>query len=204
MHALIITNVQHDFLPGGQIGIAHADEIIPLINALMNKFSPIIATMAWHPKGHVHFASTHGKSPGDKISVNGFEQILWPEHCLQDTQGAKLAEELNKKKIEATFHCGIDLKIDSYSVFFDNAKKRSTGLADFLKKKGVKDVSFVGLATDYCILFSVLDALALGFQTTVIRDACKAINLQPGDEEKAVKKMQAQGANIIFSSELLV
>ncbi|HSX10725.1 MAG TPA: bifunctional nicotinamidase/pyrazinamidase, partial [Chlamydiales bacterium] len=185
MKTLIITDVQHDFMPGGALGVPGANAIVPVINRLIPKFEHVLATLDWHPPHHISFASSHGKKVGEKILVAGHEQILWPDHCVQNTRGARLADGLHQERIEAVFHKGTDLKIDSYSTFFDNARTRHTGLAEHLRKHGLKDLYFVGLATDYCVLYSVLDALELGFNVWVIRDACRAINLKPGDEERA-------------------
>lgn len=200
---LIITDVQHDFMPGGALGIAGAQAIIPVINALMPHFEHLFATLDWHPKNHVSFAKTHGMNPGETIRMGEIEQILWPVHCVQDTWGAELANGLHKEKIEASFHKGVDPKVDSYSTFFDGARKRSTGLADRLRKEGLSDLYFVGLATDYCVLYSVLDALEMGFKATVIRDACRPINLHPGDEERALQKMSKKGARIAVSADFI-
>lgn len=202
MKTLIITDVQHDFMPGGALGVAGANEIIPVINELIPKFDHILATQDWHPRRHISFASTHNKQIGEKILVDGVEQILWPDHCIQNTHGAELARGLHREKIAATLHKGTDLKIDSYSTFYDNARKRHTGLAKHLHKHDLKDLYFVGVATDYCVLYSVLDSLELGFNTWVIQDACRAINLNPGDEKRALEKMLAKGAQIIQSSEI--
>jgi nicotinamidase/pyrazinamidase len=200
MRALIITDVQHDFLPGGALGIQGGNAIIPVINALIPKFEHVFATQDWHPKNHISFASAHGKKPGDQIRLGETEQILWPDHCIQNTHGAELAKGLNKEKIEAVFHKGVDLKVDSYSTFFDNARRRSTGLADRLKKEKIDELYFVGLTIEYCVFYSVLDALELGFKAMVIKDACRAIDSREG--EKALEKMKEKGARVIHSSEI--
>lgn len=200
MKTLIITDVQHDFLPGGALAVPGGDEIIPVINRILPQFNHVFATLDWHPPHHMSFASTHKKKPGDLIWVNGMQQILWPDHCIQNTYGAEIAESLHKEKIEMTFHKGTSPDVDSYSTFFDNARKRSTGLGDYLKKLHLKDLYFVGLATDYCVLYSVLDALDLGFKVWVIRDACRAINIKSDDEQKAFEKMAAHGARVIQST----
>ncbi len=197
MKTLIITDVQNDFLPGGALGIPGSDAIVEIINQMMPPFNHIVATQDWHPPHHVSFASTHHKKVGEVIQVNGVEQILWPDHCLQHSRGADFSPKLHRERIEAIFHKGTDPKIDSYSTFFDNARKRHTGLADYLHKHHLKELYFVGLATDYCVLYSVLDALDLGFNAWVIKEACRAINLKPGDEEKALEKMRSKGAKII-------
>lgn len=195
MKTLIITDVQHDFMPGGALGVPGGNEIVPVINRLMPKFDHVIATLDWHPPRHISFASTHKKKVGEKISVAGREQMLWPDHCVQHTRGADFAGGLHKERIEAIFHKGTDPKVDSYSTFFDNARTHHTGLAEHLRKRNLHDLYFVGLATDYCVLYSVLDALELGFNVWVIRDACRAI----GDEEQALEQMRKRGARVIES-----
>lgn len=202
MKTLIITDLQHDFLPGGALGIPGGDAIIPIINRILPKFDHVFATQDWHPPHHVSFASVHGKKVGEVIQVGGHTQILWPDHCIQNTYGSELAKGLHRGQIEAIFHKGTDPKVDSYSTFFDDNRKRSTGLALHLQKHQLKDLYFVGLATDYCVLYSVLDSLELGFQSWVIRDACKAINLHEGDEKRAILTMQSKGAHMIQSSEI--
>jgi nicotinamidase/pyrazinamidase len=200
---LIITDVQRDFMPGGALGVSGANFIIPIINQLSFKFDRIVAVRDWHPPGHISFASTHGKRIGETIQVGNIEQILWPDHCIQDTRGAELADGLQTEKIEALFDKGTDLLIDSYSAFFDSNRHRSTGLADFLQEQKIKNLYFVGVATDYCILYSVLDALELGFKVTVILDACRAINRRLGDETKAIDAMKTKGAKMINAEEFL-
>ncbi|MBX7067402.1 MAG: bifunctional nicotinamidase/pyrazinamidase [Parachlamydiales bacterium] len=202
MKTLIITDVQHDFLPGGSLAVPGGDEVIAVINLILPRFNHVFATQDWHPPQHMSFASTHKKQPSETIWINGMQQILWPDHCIQNTYGAEIAESLNREQIEKIFHKGSSPDVDSYSTFFDNARKRSTGLADHLKKLHLKDLYFVGLATDYCVLYSVLDALDLQFKVWVIRDACRAINLNPRDEEKAFEKMRSHGAKIIESGQI--
>ncbi len=203
MKTLIIVDVQHDFMPGGALGIAEANAIVPIINRLIPHFDHVFATQDWHPSHHVSFATTHQKKVGERIQVGEVEQILWPVHCVQGTWGAELAEGLHQEKIEAVFHKGVDPRVDSYSTFFDNARKRATGLAERLHRQKLSDLYFVGLATDCCVLYSALDALDLGFQTSIIRDACRAIDLNPGDEKRALEKMRQRGARILLSQEVL-
>lgn len=203
MKTLIITDLQHDFMPGGPLEVPYANEIIPIVNLLIPHFEHVIAVLDWHPANHVSFSTTHQKKEGEVLHVHGLEQILWPPHCIQKTHGAQLANGLHKERIEKTFHKGIDADMDSYSVFFDNIRHRSTGLASYLRGKHLKDLYFVGVALDYCILYSTLDALMLGFTVTVIRDACRAINLYPRNDEKALETMRAKGATIALSSDFL-
>lgn len=200
---MIITDVQRDFMPGGALGVSGANFIIPIVNQLEGFFDHVIAVRDWHPAGHVSFASTHGKRTGEVIQVGNVDQILWPDHCLQDTRGAQLSDGLETTKIEAVFDKGTDPLVDSYSAFFDSERHRSTGLADFLKKHKLKNLYFVGVAIDYCILYSVLDALELGFNVTVILDACRAINRRLGDEQRAIDAMKAKGAKITTAEEVL-
>lgn len=202
MKTLIITDVQNDFLPGGALGVKGGDAVIPVINRIIPLFDLVIATQDWHPPHHISFASAHLRKPGDVIQVGDRKQILWPDHCVQNTHGAELAKGLHREKVEAIFHKGTDPNIDSYSVFFDNARKRHTGLAPYLQKKKMKNLYFAGLATDYCILYSVFDALELGFAVWVIKDACRGIGLHPGDEERAFTQMQEKGATLIQSGEI--
>ncbi len=204
MQALIVVDMQKDFMPGGPLGTPGGDEIIPIINQMMDKFPIVLATNDWHPKGHVSFAASHpGKKVGDRIQVGEIEQILWPVHCVQETEGAEFAKGLHTEKIKEVFYKGTDLRVDSYSTFFDNAHLRKTGLEEYLKKQGIQKIVLVGVATEYCVLFSTWDALALGFEVMVIRDGCKAINLQPEDEKNALEKMKKEGANIVMAKEVL-
>lgn len=197
MKALVIVDMQNDFMPGGALGVPGADGLIQIINALIPQFSLIVASQDWHPADHISFASNHpGKKPGDQIEVAGQTQVLWPVHCVYHTFGAELASRLNKEKIAACFYKGTDKDIDSYSAFFDNAGRRSTGLGEYLKSSGVTDVYLVGVATDYCVLYSALDAIDLDFKVHVITGACRPINLDPGDEERALAAIAAKGGEI--------
>lgn len=203
MKALLIVDMQNDFMPGGALPVPKGNEIISLINALIPKFSLVLASQDWHPKDHISFAVNHpGKKVGDVIKVGGVEQILWPVHCVHYTKGAELVDQLKKDSIESTFYKGVDRTIDSYSTFFDNARARSTGLADFLHTRQIDEIYIAGVATDYCVLYSALDAMDLGFKVHVIVDACRAINLKPNDEKKALQLMQAKGAHLITSKEV--
>ena len=203
MKALIIVDVQNDFLPGGALAVPRGDEIIPLVNDLQNGFELVLATQDWHPPDHGSFAANHpGKKPGDRIMLDGIEQILWPVHCVQNTLGAEFAPGFATKRITRVFQKGVDPRIDSYSTFFDNAHRRATGLDDYLKQRGVTDVYLAGLALDYCVKYSVLDACQLGFSAHVIVDACRGIDLAPGDVDLAIKEMKASGANILKTGDL--
>jgi nicotinamidase/pyrazinamidase len=203
MNALIIVDLQNDFLPGGALPVPRGDEIIPLVNDLRKKFELVVATQDWHPANHESFAANHpGKKAGDRIMLDGIEQILWPVHCVQNTGGAEFARSLETKGFARVFQKGTDPNIDSYSAFFDNAHQRATGLGDYLKERRVSDVFLCGLALDYCVKFSVLDARQLGFNAHVVVDACRGIDLKPGDVERAIKEMKAAGAAVLHRCEL--
>lgn len=204
MKTLLIVDMQNDFMPGGSLPVPHGDEIIPLINQLIPKFDLVLATQDWHPHDHISFAANHpGKKPGELLKLDGMEQILWPVHCVRGTKGAELVGALSKEAIAAIFYKGTDQMIDSYSTFFDNARGKSTGLDEYLETRGIDELHIAGVATDYCVLYSVLDALEIGFKVTVISDACRAINLKPEDEQKALKLMHKKGARIITSKEII-
>ncbi len=195
--------MQNDFMPNGALGVVGGDRLIPLINKLIPRFDVVVAVQDWHPQNHISFALNHpGKKIGDLIEVAGYSQALWPVHCVQHSHGAELVEMLNKKEINAQFHKGTDPKIDSYSAFFDNARLRSTGLEDYLRKHRVSDIYFAGLATDYCVLYSTFDAVDLGFSTYVIIDACVGIDVKKGDVEKSLQVITAIGAKVITSDSL--
>jgi nicotinamidase/pyrazinamidase len=203
MNTLIIVDVQNDFLPGGALPVPRGDEIVSLANDLQKRFDLVVATQDWHPPDHGIFAANHpGKKPGDRIMLDGIEQILWPVHCVQNTTGAEFAPGLETERFARIFQKGIDPQIDSYSTFFDNAHRRATGLADYLRQRGVTDIYICGLALDYCVKYSVLDARQLGFNAHVIVDACRGIDLAPGDVDLAIKEMQASGARIMRSDEV--
>ncbi len=201
--ALLIVDMQNDFMPGGALGIRNADEIITTINELIPRFSLVVVSQDWHPPDHVSFAKSHpGKHVGDVIRVKNKEQVLWPVHCVRATKGAEIIVELQKDAIVSYFYKGTEKNIDGYSAFFDNARLKSTGLADYLRSRGVDAIYIAGVATEYCVLFSTIDALDLGFSVFVIRDACRGINLHPQDEEKALAAMAAKGATIVQSSDV--
>ncbi|HSX12075.1 MAG TPA: bifunctional nicotinamidase/pyrazinamidase [Rhabdochlamydiaceae bacterium] len=203
MKALLIVDMQNDFMPGGALPVPHGNALIPIINRLIPHFSHVIATQDWHPKDHVSFASNHpGKKPGDLIEVKGIKQILWPVHCVRNTKGAELVAGLKKESIASIFYKGSDKWVDSYSAFFDNARLRATGLEEYLKTRGINELYIAGVATDYCVLYSVLDALELGFKISVIQNACRGIDLKPHDEERALQKMEENGAVLISSAQL--
>ena len=203
MNCLLIVDIQNDFLPGGALAVPEGDAVIPVINRLQDRFDLVLATQDWHPPDHGSFAATHpGHKVGDVIELDGIPQILWPVHCVQNSPGAQFSTALDTTRLARVFRKGIDRKIDSYSTFFDNAKRRSTGLADYLREQNVQEIFICGLATDYCVRFSALDALELSFPVTVVEDACRGVNLQPDDSLNALRELRKAGAKIQSSSEL--
>ncbi len=202
--ALIIVDVQNDFIPGGALAVKEGDQVVPVINSLQHKFETVVATQDFHPANHGSFAANHpGKTPGEFIDLNGLTQILWPVHCVQGSKGAEFCKDLKKESWVGTFQKGMNPDVDSYSGFYDNARRGDTGLGDFLKKKGIKTVFVAGLALDYCVKFTALDAISLGFETYLIVDATRAVNLQPTDGDLAIQEMESGGVKIIYSNELI-
>lgn len=202
MKALLLIDIQNDFLPGGALAVAEGDQIIPIVNQIQQHFDLVVATQDWHPADHKSFASNHeGKAPFEQTELLGLPQMLWPDHCQQGTSGADLAPALETQKIEAIFRKGTNPEIDSYSGFYDNGRLKSTGLADYLRGKGVTQLYLAGLAADYCVYYSAKDALDEGFELVVLEDAIRAIS-QEG-YETARKDILEKGGRIIQSSELL-
>jgi nicotinamidase/pyrazinamidase len=202
MKALLIVDLQNDFLPGGALAISNGNQIIPIINQLLEKFSCVVASKDWHPPGHVSFASRYGKQVGEVIYTEKGKQVLWPDHCIQNTPGAEFSSQLNTKKIQKVFLKGVDPEIDSYSAFYDNVHLRSTGLEAYLRSLHVDEIVIVGLATEYCVKYSALDAIELGFKTYVATDACMGIHLQSEDVNLAIKQMESAGIHIQSSSNI--
>lgn len=202
MKALLLIDIQNDFLPGGALAVPDGDRIIPVVNQLQPHFDLVVATQDWHPARHKSFASQHtGRQVFDTINLNGLDQVLWPDHCVQGTVGAEFSPNLNQLKIEAIFRKGTDAEIDSYSGFYDNGHRKSTGLADYLRSKQVRQVFIAGLAADYCVYFSLKDALLEGFKTYLIEDATRAI--QPEGFEKARIDILSKSGKIIQSGAIL-
>lgn len=201
MNALILVDIQNDFVPGGRLPVADGDTIIPLLNELQASFNLIVATQDWHPPGHKSFASSHpGKHPFERIDLHGLEQVLWPDHCVQGSRGADFHPALNMQKVEAIFRKGMDREIDSYSGFFDNGARKSTGLAGYLREHRVRKVFVCGLAADYCVAFTAKDALRENFDTFVITDAARAID--PVGLRQINDEILGMGGQIIESSQL--
>lgn len=195
--ALIVIDVQNDFCPGGALAVPEGDQIVPGINALMDDFNTIVLTQDWHPAGHSSFASSHdGKSPYELIDMPYGPQVLWPDHCVQGSAGSDLRTELNVTRANVVIRKGTNPAIDSYSAFFENDQKTPTGLEGYLRTLGVTEITMVGLATDFCVQFSALDAARLGFKVTVREDLCRAIDLD-GSLAAAQKAMDEAGISRI-------
>jgi nicotinamidase/pyrazinamidase len=200
MKALILVDLQNDFMPGGALGVPEGDRVVPVANALGGRFDVVVASQDWHPPDHASFAIHHpGRRVGDIIDLDGISQVLWPVHCVQGTVGAEFVDALDRRWVQKVFRKGTDREIDSYSAFFDNGHRKSTGLADYLRSQEVSDVHLMGLATDYCVKFSALDACQLGFKTTLIEDACRGVELEAGDVDRAVRDMRQAGVSVVTS-----
>jgi nicotinamidase/pyrazinamidase len=205
MNALILVDIQNDFVPGGALAVKDGHAVVPVANRLSasGRFDVIVATQDWHPADHGSFAANHpGKQPGDLIELHGLPQVLWPVHCVQNTPGARFVDGLTMAHVDQIFTKGSDPNTDSYSGFFDNGHRHATGLGDFLKNRGVSNVYVLGLATDYCVKFTALDASKLGFHTFLIEDGCRGVELNPGDVKRAIEEMRAAGVTITTSDEL--
>ena len=198
MKALVLVDLQVDFFPGGALEVKTGNKILPVINQLMESpFDKIVATKDWHPGGHISFASTHHKQPGEMIEVNGVLQILWPDHCVQGTKGAEFAPGWPNERVDKVFLKGTLKEIDSYSTFYDNLHLHATGLADYLKQHKIDTIYLAGLTTEYCVAYSALDARRLGFNVFVVREGCEGVELEKGNVDKAYNEMKAAGVQII-------
>jgi nicotinamidase/pyrazinamidase len=200
MNALLLIDIQNDFLPGGSLAVPEGDEIIEIVNEIQEKFDLVVATQDWHPVNHKSFAINHDKQLFDVIELAGMQQVLWPAHCVQNSYGAELSEKLLMGKVESIFRKGTNPEIDSYSGFFDNGHLKSTALADYLKGMQVDTVYLAGLAGDYCVYYSAKDALLQGFKTFIIEDATRPIDSV--GFEIAKKDIIGSGGNIIRSNML--
>jgi nicotinamidase/pyrazinamidase len=204
MKALILVDIQNDFLPGGALAVPDGDAVIPVVNKLQPAFPLVVATQDWHPANHGSFATSHpGKKMFEQIELNGLPQTLWPVHCVQGTRGAELAEALNRNRIIKIFPKGTDAGIDSYSGLFDNGHRKSTGLGEWLKAQNVTEIFVCGLATDYCVKFTALDAAQNGFKTHLIQDASRGVNLRPDDVKNAIEEMRRAGIAVVQSTDIL-
>ena len=202
MKALLVIDVQNDFCPGGNLAVPEGDQIINGINKLIPKFDLVVASQDWHPETHGSFAVNHNKTPGEVIELNGLQQVLWPQHCVQGSRGAEFHQDLESDKFDAVFTKGENPLIDSYSAFFDNGHLNKTALDDYLKKKQVSQLFVCGLATDYCVKFTALDAVDLGYKTFLLEDLSSGVELNKGDIAKAIEEMRQAGVEVIKSTEL--
>lgn len=203
MTCLLLVDLQRDFMPGGPLAVPRGDEVVAVANRMAARFPYVVASQDWHPADHGSFASQHpGRSPGEVIELDGLEQTLWPDHCVQGSPGAEFHAGLDRAPVEAVFRKGTQRTVDSYSAFFDNARRHSTGLGDHLQAQGVDTVCVLGLATDYCVKFTALDAVALGVRTFVVREGCRGIDLQEGDVERAMDEMGRAGVEIVSEAAL--
>lgn len=202
--ALILVDIQNDFVTGS-LPVPQGQQIIPVVDRLVQMpFDLIVATRDWHPSDHGSFAINHARQPGEVIELEGIDQILWPVHCVQNTLGAELVPGWDSTRIKKTFFKGTDSKVDSYSTFFDNSRRRATGLGDYLLELNIKRVFFAGLATDYCVKYSAMDARDLGFETYIVTDACRGINLKAGDVDRTLEFIVWLGGHLCTSQELPV
>eukprot|EP00123_Amoebidium_parasiticum_P020804 comp5663_c0_seq1/m.1552 comp5663_c0_seq1/g.1552 ORF comp5663_c0_seq1/g.1552 comp5663_c0_seq1/m.1552 type:complete len:208 (-) comp5663_c0_seq1:269-892(-) len=203
--ALLVIDMQYDFMPGGNLAVAEGDLLVPLVNSLIDKFTErgqfVVATQDWHPKNHGSFASTHNTQPYTMGVLDGLPQVMWPDHCVQNSEGARLHQDL--RHIETIVRKGQDENVDSYSGFFDNEHKRQTELDSILKEKGIDEVYVCGLATDYCVHFTALDALDLGYTVHVILDASRGVNSPEGSVDDAIKTWKEKGIGVVTSQEVL-
>ena len=198
MRALILVDLQYDFMPGGSLAVARGDETVAIANRLLPHFSNIVATQDWHPRDHKSFAVNNpGTEVGQVIQLAGAPQVMWPAHCVQETRGAELHADLDRSRVTEVIRKGMDPAIDSYSGFFDNGHQKATGLGEWLKARWIEQVYVMGLATDYCVKFTALDARQLGFNTHLLEQACRGVNLKPGDVKKAITEMRRAGVDVV-------
>ena len=200
MKALILVDLQNDFLPGGALAVPDGDAVVDVANRLMPEFDLVVATRDCHPADHRSFASQHPRHRvGELIELDGYPQVLWPDHCVAGTPGADFAPRLDVSHVDRVFLKGVDPQVDSYRGFYDNRGQRDTGLADYLRQRGVTEVYLLGLATDYCVKFTALDAVRLGFVTHVIEDGCRGVELEAGDVDRAWQDMRRAEVDILRS-----
>lgn len=203
MKALLVVDVQNDFMPWGALPVREGDAVVAVCNRLAARLPFVVATQDWHPVGHGSFASAYpGSSPGDVVELGGVSQVLWPDHCVQGTPGASFHSALDVARIDAVVRKGADPSVDSYSGFFDNGHLVDTGLADLLRAQGVNEIWLVGLATDYCVKYTALDGRAAGFEVVVVEDGVRAVELEAGDGQRALAAMEAVGCRVALSSEV--
>jgi len=202
MRTLVIVGLQNDFLPGGALDLKGGDQIIGVINSLLPHFDHVVASLDRHPINHVSFAKTHQKQVGDIIEIDGIKQVLWPAHCVSNSHGADLSDDLDQSKIEQMFYKGEDPGVDCYSIFLDQKGRPASDISTYLKKNDLNELYFVGIAANYCVKDSTYDALRLGYDVTVIADGCLSIGLNEQQEKELYDQMRAQGIKIIQSKDL--
>ncbi len=204
MDGLILVDLQNDFMPSGALAVADGDATVPVANALAGRFETVVATRDWHPTNHGSFVTAHPHlAVGDLTTLGGLEQVVWPVHCVQETHGTAFHDGLDMTQVDEIVSKGTDPDIDSYSAFFDNGHRRATGLETYLRNRGVDRVYVLGLATDYCVKYTALDAQRLGFETWVVEDGCRGVELKPGDADAAIHEMRDAGVRMVRSGELL-
>ena len=197
MKALLLIDIQNDFLPGGSLAVEKGHEVIAVANRLMSQFDLIVATQDYHPADHLSFASQHPEHQiGQSIDLDGLQQILWPDHCVDGTLGVQFSPELDADEIHHVVRKGTDRNFDSYSGFFDNARRKATGLDEYLREQGVNELHLVGLATDYCVKFTAMDAIELGYRTVLVSEGVRGVDLAAGDCQRAIDEMRAAGVAI--------
>lgn len=205
--ALLLIDLQNDFCPGGALAVAEGDQTIAIANqaieACLARQEAVIASQDWHPANHRSFAVNSHAQPGTLGELEGLPQVWWPIHCVQGTSGAAFHPQLKQQALAAVFRKGENPNIDSYSAFFDNGRRTQTALDSWLKSQGITHLAVMGLATDYCVKFSVLDALHLGYHTMVITEGCRGVNLQPEDSQQALLAMQQAGAQLVTLSQFI-
>lgn len=197
--ALLLIDIQHDFLEGGALEVPFGNEVIPIANAMMDRFDTIVATQDWHPPAHGSFASVHQRSPYEVIDLHGLPQVLWPDHCVQGSFGAQFATSLHSTQIGHITQKGTDPTVDSYSGFADNGGHIETDLHQTLQAKKINTLYICGLATDYCVKFTVLDALTRGYTVYLIVDGCRGVNQHLNDSQEAIFEMERAGVLLIAS-----
>ncbi len=205
-NALLLVDLQNDFCFNGALAVPEGDEVIKVANQAIHNFrrrnQPIIASLDWHPANHKSFAVNSGTQVGETGILNGLPQVWWPVHCVEKTQGAMLHQQLEKEYINKLFVKGCNCDVDSYSAFFDNGKQNSTGLNEWLSGQKIERLTILGLATDYCVKYTVLDGLRLGYAIDVVIDGCRGVNLRPDDSNNALLEMQAEGARLLKLDEI--
>jgi nicotinamidase/pyrazinamidase len=204
MRALLLVDIQNDFVEGGALAVKDGAATAAVANRISGRFPLVVATQDWHPADHMSFAANQpGKQVGEQIDLDGVRQILWPTHCVQRSHGAEFVDTLDMTAVRHVVQKGTDRRVDSYSGFFDNARRRQTELAEYLTSEGVRELSVMGLATDYCVKFTVLDAISLGFECQLIEDGCRGVELNAGDSAAALAEMRDAGARCIQSGSLV-